>query len=457
MTKTVPAQSLNEVMEVFTKKDELRNASVGFSLLDENGTPIAAYQSEKSLAPASTQKLLTSITALEVLGHEHKFVTTLSIQGTVSEGELVGNVLIKSGGDPVLGAEDFKGHYGDFIQDWIDAVKEEGITTIKGRVLVDDRIFSGDRNAGSSAINDIGNYYGAGAPGFSFMDNEFQVYFDTKGVGAISTVSSIIPEMSENTEIINQVKAGKVTGDNVIIYSLDGSNQIFLKGELPANKKAFKVRGAIPNVTEFTEFYLTKKLREASIDVTGEVNKGPLFMNTKELVRTKSPALIEILKVLNEKSVNTYADVLLKHIGLARDKQGSFDDGAKAIKEYWTEKGLDTKGINIEDGSGLSRKNNVTAEFITAVLSSVSANSHVDQILAKASKSSSVKSMWGGEVKGHVQAKSGYIGRVRAYSGYLIKNQKKYAFHFMVNNFDGSPSQIRKLMGETLVKMRSLL
>ncbi len=454
MANIVPAQVSADALGSFLDKENLKHATVGFSLVDENGEELKAHNSEKSLAPASTLKLLTSITALDILGYDHKFVTTLTIQGTIIEGRLIGNVIIKSGGDPTLGSENFKNHYGDFISEWIEAIKAEGITKIDGRVIVDDKIFEGDRNAGSTALNDVGNYYGAGAPGFSFMDNEFEVFFNTTGNGAISSVSKTNPVLPTDFELINNVKGAKVSGDNVIIYSLDGSNQIFLKGELPVNQKDFKVRGSIPDVTKFAQQTFLTALESAGVSVNGVEKKGPLFMNSKELVRTKSPALIEILKVLNRKSINTYADVLLKHIGKASNGKASFEGGAEAVLDYWLGKGLDISGVNIEDGSGLSRKNNITPAFMTGVLQEVSSDEQVNKMMNEASLSSSVKSMWGDAFKGQVQAKSGYIGRVRAYSGYLIKNEKKYSFYFTVNNFSGSASQMRKLMGEMLRGVR---
>ena len=110
MANLSSAQESADALSAFVNSEELKNASVGFSLLDPSGKEIQSYDSEKSLAPASTVKLLTSITALEVLGYDHKFVTTLTIQGTVMEGKLIGNVIVKSGGDPTLGASDFKNH-----------------------------------------------------------------------------------------------------------------------------------------------------------------------------------------------------------------------------------------------------------------------------------------------------------------------------------------------------------
>ncbi|MEJ6682308.1 MAG: D-alanyl-D-alanine carboxypeptidase/D-alanyl-D-alanine-endopeptidase [Flavobacteriales bacterium] len=454
MANFISAQKPADAFSAFVNNEELNHTSVGFSLLDPSGIEIQSFQSEKSLAPASTVKVLTSITALEILGYDHKFVTTLIIQGTIIEGRLIGNVIVKSGGDPTLGAPDFKTHYGDFVGEWVKAIKAEGISEIDGRILIDDRALEGDRNAGSTALNDVGNYYGAGAPGFSFMDNEFTVFFNTAGSGTASVVVKTEPSLPVSIELVNEVRAGNKSGDNVIIYSLDGGNQVFLKGELPPNMKDFKVRGAFPDVTQFAQAYLQRAIESAGISVTEVEKNGPLFMNSKELVQTKSPALIEILKVLNKKSVNSYADVLLKHIGKASGRAATFEGGAEAVKAFWKEKGLDTNGIYIEDGSGLSRKNNITAKFMTEVLQSQLENEQVNKIMNEASLSFSVKSMWGSAFKGQIQAKSGYIGRVIAYAGYIIRDGKKYPFYLTVNNFSGSTSGMRTLIGTALRGVR---
>ncbi len=454
---SIPAQEIDPLFEKFLEKESVKHASVGFALMDTSGKLLYGQNEELSLAPASTQKLLTSATALELLGHDHRFTTTLSIQGTVTDSILVGNLVIISGGDPVFGSINFSNHYQNYFSDWVKALKAEGINSIDGTILIGDSYFSGDRHAGSTALNDVGNYYGAGAPGFSFMDNEFTVHFKTIEKGKLSEVTKIEPALPEHINIINHVKSGDVSGDNVIIYSLNDATEVFLEGELPPNRGEFTVRGAVPNVSILAAEYFTKKLTESGFRISGEERSGPLYKNSKEICRTKSPELVQILKVLNRKSVNTYADVLLKHIGKNYSNDPSLKGGADAIKNFWNSRGVDPSGIYLEDGSGLSRKNNVTAKFMTEVLQKVGGNPYWEEVMLESSKSGSVKYMWGGEPSGSILAKSGYIGRVRAYSGYLIKDGLKYPFFFTINNYHGSSSAIRKQMGTVLKAVRSEL
>jgi D-alanyl-D-alanine carboxypeptidase/D-alanyl-D-alanine-endopeptidase (penicillin-binding protein 4) len=457
VAKTVPAQAKGAFFEDFMGQESLKHATVGFALMDADGNLLHGHNEETSLAPASTQKLLTSITALEILGADHRFTTTLSIQGSVSDSVLIGNVVITSGGDPTFASENFSKHYMGYFESWVEALKSEGINAIDGQVKVDDKIFKGDRHAGSSALDDVGNYYGAGAPGFSFMDNEFTVFFNTNGLGELSEVAKIEPAAPKSIDVINRVRSGSVSGDNVIIYSLDQASEVFLTGELPKHKKGFTVRGAMPDVTEWAEFYFTHQFEKAGFLITREERSGPLFTNSKEIHRTKSPELIDILKVLNRKSVNTYADVMLKHIGAEYSKDPTLKGGAQAVARYWADGGLNVSGIYMEDGSGLSRKNNVTAKLMTEVLAHVSGSDQVNEMMNEASKSGSVKAMWGSSPSGDIQAKSGYIGRVRAYSGYLIKSGKKYPFFFTINNYHGSSRAIRTEMGAILKAVRSEL
>lgn len=456
-SKTVPAQDFQSAVNDFSNNTELKHALIGFSLTDDTGQELASLNSEYSLAPASTQKMLTSVTALKLLGPDHKFVTGVSIVGSIEDGVLHGNVIIKSGGDPTLGSQAFKDHYGNFIGDWVAAIQAEGITEIEGKVLVDDNIFKTPRHAGSTSISDVGNYYGAGAPGFSFMDNEFTVFFNTYGNGTSSDVVRTEPSLPKNVSVINEVTAGNVKGDNVIIYSLENSTEVFLKGELPPNRSEFKVRGAIPNVNEFAQEYITQQFSDAGLNCRNEELKGPLFSVSKEIHRTKSPELIDILGVLMKKSNNSYADVIFKHIGLATHDVPTFEAGAKAVKAFWQKQGIDVSGIHLEDGSGLSRKNNVTAAFMTSVMAKVSGDKHVIQMMDKATSANSIKSMWGGTPTGFIQAKSGYIGRVRAYGGYLLKDSVQYPFYLTVNNYHGNSGKIRKLMGEMLKECQGLL
>ncbi|MFT3753018.1 MAG: D-alanyl-D-alanine carboxypeptidase [Paludibacter sp.] len=159
----------------FAKSPLLENANVSLLVSDAN-TGQALYQFRpKSLAtPASTMKLVTTATALELLGPDFCFETKLEIDGKVSaDSILAGNLYIHGGGDPTLGSE--KLGEKDFFPQWIQAVKNAGIKKITGQIIADATLFDDEGVNPRWTWEDMGNYYAAGAYGISYMDNTYKL------------------------------------------------------------------------------------------------------------------------------------------------------------------------------------------------------------------------------------------------------------------------------------------
>ena len=97
----------------------------------ESGQTLFAYDSLRQMTPASVMKSLTTATALELLGADYRFPTTIERDGTIAQGCLRGNLYIKGSGDPSLGSA-FLEEEVDFIGEWIAAIRAAGIQTIEG-------------------------------------------------------------------------------------------------------------------------------------------------------------------------------------------------------------------------------------------------------------------------------------------------------------------------------------
>ena len=103
------------------------HASASIYIADaDNGAAIIDYNSEKSLIPASLMKLITSAAALELLGPDYTFRTTIGYTGSLNSrsGKLKGDIIIRGGGDPALGSKYFSDHYQDFTGNWINEIKK---------------------------------------------------------------------------------------------------------------------------------------------------------------------------------------------------------------------------------------------------------------------------------------------------------------------------------------------
>ena len=140
--------------------------------------PVFEYNSEKSLIPASVMKLITSAASLEMLGPDYRFRTTVGYTGKLNKrsGRLNGNIIIKGGGDPALGSKNFGEHYSGFADGWVEEIRKLGIKKMTGRVITDDSYFDYLPVPAKWLWEDAGNYYGAGAYGFSVFDNTYEIH-----------------------------------------------------------------------------------------------------------------------------------------------------------------------------------------------------------------------------------------------------------------------------------------
>lgn len=155
-------------IDQFAASSDLKSASISFNVIDlSTGTTVASYDPNRGIPTASTAKLFSTATALEVLGENYRPETRVYTDGILdSSGILAGNIWIRGGGDPSLGSKYFcdKGHERDFLRAWADSLKKKGITQIQGGIIADASEFG--YNGAPDGWNwvDMGNYYGAGEP-----------------------------------------------------------------------------------------------------------------------------------------------------------------------------------------------------------------------------------------------------------------------------------------------------
>ena len=373
------------------------NTKTGEVVMDEN--------SGKSLMPASSIKAITTATALQILGPETRFQTDLEYDGVIDKaGILHGNIYIRGGGDPCLGSDRIEGSLGweKQIEAWVEAVQKLGVKKIEGAVIGDSSRWEKALAPPSWNWEDLGNYYGAGACALSFHENSYTLKFKPGKEGEKTTILSLDPPIA-GLSVENEVTTGASgSGDNACIYGSEYSTVQHVRGTIPEGGE-FSIRGAIPDPARLCSNLLSKALVEKGIFV--ETQK---LESQKKIVfhTTYSPTVKEIVYWTNQKSINLYAEHLLKKMGEVVFKEGSTKAGIKAVGEFWKKK-VDLEGFNMADGSGLSRKNLVTAKQFVAILSETK-KTDVFPVFLKSLP----------EEADRVQAKSGGMSLVRSYVGY---------------------------------------
>lgn len=449
----------------------MRGASFSLVVKDvQEGRTVYSYDTDRLQSPASVLKTVATATALEILGEDYRYPTTLEYDGILENGTLEGNLYIKGSGDPSLGSSHFAPGQNKFLSTWIAALQKAGIKHITGSVISDESIFDTEGVSIKWLREDMGNYYAPGSYGISIFDNMYKLSLQTGAAGTRPVLKGTEPDIPF-IRFKNYLKAAPVSSDSAYIIGALLDDVRYLYGVLPANREAYVLKGDIPDPALYLARYLTDQLQQKGIRVDGspscyriEVEENRWKKGErKEIVTTYSPTLREIASICNHVSHNLYADALVKTVGLQykprrNEMISSFGRGVQVVKEYWEKKGLDVFPLRMNDGSGLAPADKVSAGFMGELLVYMATESAVSDAfiasLPQAGIEGSVRNfLKGSKLQGKARLKSGGITGVRSYAGYITKDGKTYAVAVFSNNYSCPMSRMTRALEKLLLQL----
>ena len=449
----------------------MRGASFSLVVKDvQEGRTVYSYDTDRLQSPASVLKTVATATALEILGEDYRYPTTLEYDGILENGTLEGNLYIKGSGDPSLGSSHFAPGQNKFLSTWIAALQKAGIKHITGSVISDESIFDTEGVSIKWLREDMGNYYAPGSYGISIFDNMYKLSLQTGAAGTRPVLKGTEPDIPF-IRFKNYLKAAPVSSDSAYIIGAPLDDVRYLYGVLPANREAYVLKGDIPDPALYLARYLTDQLQQKGIRVDGspscyriEVEENRWKKGErKEIVTTYSPTLREIASICNHVSHNLYADALVKTVGLQykprrNEMISSFGRGVQVVKEYWEKKGLDVFPLRMNDGSGLAPADKVSAGFMGELLVYMATESAVSDAfiasLPQAGIEGSVRTfLKGSKLQGKAHLKSGGITGVRSYAGYITKDGKTYAVAVFSNNYSCPMSRMTRALEKLLLQL----
>jgi D-alanyl-D-alanine carboxypeptidase/D-alanyl-D-alanine-endopeptidase (penicillin-binding protein 4) len=428
------SQKLQKAFQQFESDSQLRHAISSLYVIDaKTGNVVFERNAQVGLAPASTQKIITSVTAFELLGKEYRYKTFFSTYNS--------SLYIYGNCDPTLGSWRYPNTIDTVVfGDVINAFKKRGVKTFKDFVI---QIHSNTplRTIPAGWIyQDIGNYYGASPYYLNWKENQFDITFIPGSKVGDPTMIDTINTGTDYRYITNQVTTGREgSGDNAYVYFFPGESGILVEGTIPKGGKKFSISAAewFPSsvfATDFVKFTKSKGI------YTGE-GGWSAFEPGKNHIRDYSklepqythysPSLDSIIYWFNKKSINLYGEALVKTFAYEKTGFGSTDTGVAIVKKFWNQKGLDEEELNIYDGSGLSPLNRVTTHAQVEILKYAKTRDWFPSFYDALPEYNGMK------------MKSGTISDVKGFCGYhTAKDGKEYIFSFLVNNYSGRASQL---------------
>lgn len=459
-----PKQLRNAIDDIL-KEEQFQNATWAVFITDlRDGKVVYRHNENLSLIPASNTKLYTTSAALDQLGPEFRFETELFIDGPINNGVLEGNVIVRGSGDPVIGGRFNDGDLTQTFREWADALGVLGVHSIAGDIIGDDDIFDDTPLGYGWSWDDEPFWYSAEISGLSFNDNCVDFSIESRDPGMPATISW----EPFGTSYISVVNASvTIDADSSLeegYFRKRGTNTFRIYSEVPAGR-VDRESLTVTNPTLYFVHVLRETLLSSGISVIGrpvDVDdlsiKPDLSSGRMRLIAThRSEPLKEIVRVLNKRSHNLYAEQLLRTLGAVNPVEdpelepGSAEMGIARAMHTYAAAGVDTSRIQLVDGSGLSRMNLVTAEMTSALLGYM--YRHVDD----STKSAFIRSLpiggvdgtlehrfTNGPAHGKVKAKTGTVSNASSLSGYVTSAMETpYSFVLMANHYTVKTSAVR--------------
>lgn len=434
----------NEFDQLFDDPDFF-NAQWGVCVQSlETGEFLYRRNENKLLMPASNLKLITTASGLQILGRDYRFKTEIGYNGKIEGTALKGDLIIKGYGDPAISGRYTKDDVIKYFNDWADSILNLGIEEITGNIIGDDNAFD-DIGLGNGWSWDYESYwYSAPSGALSLNDNCVDLLVSPARRGDKADIK-VIPD-NKYTVIVNRVITVPFdSAAGIEIYRERGTNVITVSGRIRESSKPVKLYVTVNNPTQYFVVVLKDVLRAKGINVKGfaidiDDQQTESETNFKILFTHFSPALTEIIKVINKNSQNFFAEQLLKVMAYEKTGTGSSTGGIRQIKQISPRMGINSDNFIMADGSGLSRLNLVSAQQFVSLLRFMYQSNYYDDFnnsLPVAGKDGTLADrMRKSAAFEKIRAKTGYIGGVRSLSGYAVTaDGETVAFSMIVNNF----------------------
>lgn len=422
----------------------IKNASVSVTIRKaSNGEIVYQRYADKKVTPASSLKLLTSAAALDTLGENYRFSTSVLTDGRVKNGILTGNLYLRGQGDPTL----LKSHFDGFA----DALVKQGVKRVLGDLVGDDTWYDSVRLSAGILPEDEPYYYAAPISALTVSPNgDFDagsVIVEAKPTtNGKATKVTLTPATSVLQVVNNSRTVPKGNKNTLKITRQLGTNKVVITGNSPIGTAGSKEWISVTNPTLYALDIFKRSLLEKGITFApaSKVVQGKAPKNTKVLVSRKSMPLKELIIPFMKLSNNIHAEMLAKEMGKVKYGVGSWDAGLKVMREYADSIGLDSTKWYFEDASGMSYTNKITSSQLSELLYVVRAESWYNTYIKSLPIAGSPDRFVGGTLrnrlkgspaKGNILAKTGSLENIKSLAGYAkTKNGETLIFTILTEN-----------------------
>ena len=445
---------------------EFRSAHWGILIVDPvRGDTLYARNADKLFMPASNQKLVTGAVALARLGADYRWTTTLLARGTVRNGVLDGDLVVRGDGDPSISSH-MRGDALTPLRDLADSLRARGITRIRGRVVAAASPFTDAQLGYGWAWDDLDEPYGAGIDALYFNEGFTQILVRAGArpgdpVRAATAPASTFPPLLVRATTVARSAAPADSAQNRprLSAGYDSSHTgVLVTGTIAVGDTAVlelaqrDLRGAFVAA-------LREALRSRGVRVDDAHRDSTKSLDS--LLAMRSAPLRDVLPAMQKPSQNQIAELLLKTVSLRVTGVGRADSARRVVEAQLVSWGADADGFAVRDGSGLSRHDYTTPRTLVKVLDAMRRHQdfkiYYDALPIAGVDGTIDKRMRGTVAQGNVHAKTGYIDKARSLSGYVTTaDGRLLIFSMLCNNYVVPTATVNRVQDSLAVRLASL-
>jgi len=392
---------------------------------------------DRSMNPASTIKLLTTYAGLDLLGSAYSWTTDAYAAGALKDGVLTGDLVIKGRGDPKLTLENF----------WLllRGLRGRGLREIRGDLVLDRSYFTVEEFDSARFDDQPTRPYNTGPD--ALLVNFKAVHLQFIPDPEAGTVRIVAEPQLPQVQIINNLTLDATGACGEWVSKLRHEAQ----GNSTAARLAFKgvfaascgERGRDYSVLGHSQYVLAlfrELWRELGGSLTGSVREGVAGADARLLASVQSPSLSEVVRDINKYSNNVMARQLFLTLGVAGSgAPATAEKSVRVIRQWLAGKGLPFPELVLENGSGLSRVERVSARSMGLLLVSAFRSPVMPELTASlpvvAVDGTMKKRLAGAAIAGQAHIKTGQLSGVRAIAGYVMDNQgRRLAVVLFINH-----------------------
>ena len=417
----------------------------------ETGATLYEKNANDYFLPASNMKLLTTALALDTLGPEYKFRTTVETNGTLGpDGKLSGDLILVGRGDPNLSnrkfpyetKEEFEGPPEKALAELADTIAARGVKEITGDVAGDDSYFPRERYPDGWEIDDMVWEYGAAISAIIVNDNTVTLTLTPANAGG--TVAAVVEPATREFVVKNEViTIGAKEKPDLRLTRDPGGDNVVVSGVMPAGSAPRKLVLAIQEPALQAANLLAQLLKDRGIRIDGGVRAqhepDPGEAARTVLAEHLSVPLKDSVKLVNKISQNLHTEVLLRTAARQQGRWATPEDLQKFPASFYAKAGIAEGDVIQTDGSGLSRHDLVTPRAFVALLEYAQKQPWFPAFLASlpvaGADGTLNERMKEPPLAGKIHAKTGSVTHVRTLSGYAeTPGGRKLIFSFLSNN-----------------------